>query len=372
MTKTFRYIFLPLLILCGHLFPAGAQDTLRLLFTGDIMCHDAQLRAAYDSATDHYDFDEVFAEVAPLFRQADAVVANLETTLAGKPYRGYPRFSSPDELAAACKKSGIGYLVTANNHACDKGGKGIRRTTGVLDLLDMGHTGTFPDSTYRQMHNLLVIQKGRIRTGILNYTYGTNGLPVPPPTLVNRIDTALMARDLQKAKKDSLDKLIVFLHWGEQYQLLPNSSQKKIAVFLIAHGVDIIIGSHPHVVQPMEYHPGDSLRKEQLVVWSLGNFLSNQRKPPRDGGAMAEVTLVKDEGPASIAGHGYYLTWVRKHFDGRKWHFTILPCAQYEAEDFRGMDDYSVNKMKTFLRDTRSRLEKENVSFPEIIPSTER
>ncbi len=346
--------------------PSGAQDTLTLLFLGDIMCHDAQLAAARDTAAGRYDFSEVFGGVAPLLRQADATVANLETTLAGPPYQGYPRFSSPDELAAACKEAGIGYLMTANNHACDKGRRGIVRTAGVLDLLDIGHTGTFRDTADRRKNNLLVIQKGALRAGILNYTYGTNGLPPPAPTVVNRIDTARMARDIAAATRDSLDKLIVFLHWGEQYQQHPNHTQQTIARFLFSRGVDIIIGSHPHVLQPMEYHPGDSLRKERLVVWSLGNYLSNQRKHPRDGGVMAQVTLVKSGDTTRIARTGYYLTWVHKFYDGRQWHFRILPCAEYEQNDYRGLDEYSVNKMKAFLQNARTLLDQENIRFKEI------
>ena len=342
------------------------QDTLTLMFAGDIMCHDAQIAAAYDSSSGTYDFGPVFAEVAPLFRQADGAVANLETTLAGEPYSGYPRFSSPDELAAACKKSGIGYLVTANNHCCDKGKRGIVRTAGVLDVLDIRHTGTFRDTADRIANNLLVIEKGALRTGLLNYTYGTNGLPAPSPTVVNRIDTSLMARDIEDAKKENLDKLIVFLHWGEQYQQHPNTRQKQIAAFLFSKGVDIIIGSHPHVLQKMEYFPADSLRKERLVVWSLGNFLSNQRKRGRDGGAMVQLSLVKDSTATHITGHGYYLTWVRKHYDGTKWHFTILPCTLYEQNGFRGIDPFSVNKMKNFLQNARTLLQEENIHFDEI------
>ncbi len=365
-----RHILISLLFLSGLLAPAAAQDTLRLLFIGDIMCHDAQIASAYDSATGHYDFDGVFEQVSPLFRHSDAAVGNLETTLAGRPYQGYPRFSSPDDLVAACKKSGIGYLVTANNHACDRGKQGILRTTEVLDLLDIGHTGTFRNSADRQLHNLMIIEKGRLRTGILNYTYGTNGLPVPAPAIVNRIDTARMARDILQAQKDSLDKLIVFLHWGEQYQLHPNSNQKKIADFLFSQGVDIIIGSHPHVVQPMEYHPGDSLRKERLVVWSLGNFLSNQRKPPRDGGAMVKITLVKKNDTTRITDQGYYLTWVWKHFDGGKWHYAILPCPPGTTDIPQEMDEFSKQKMNTFMQETRKRLQNENENFDEIDGNT--
>ena len=365
MRKFFRHA--SWVIILHLLLPAAqGQDTLTLLFIGDIMCHDAQIKAAWDTVTGRYDFREVFAEVAPLFQQADVAVANLETTLAGPPYQGYPRFSSPDELAAACKAAGIGTLVTANNHACDKGRKGIVRTANVLDLLDIRHTGTFRDTTDRKANNLLVIRKGDLRTGLLNYTYGTNGLPAPSPTKVNRIDTALMGRDIEEARRDSLDKLIVFLHWGEQYQQHPNGRQQAIARYLFSRGVDMIIGSHPHVVQKMEYFPADSFRKERLVVWSLGNFLSNQRKHPRDGGVMVQVTLVKDHDTTRIAGRGYYLTWVHKYSDGRKWHFRILPCAQYEQDNFRGMDEYSVQQMKAFVRNARILFQKENVNFEEI------
>ena len=355
------FLLLPLFF-----FPAHGQDTLTLLFAGDIMCHDAQIKAARDTAAGTYDFSAVFREVSPLLQHADAAVANLETTLAGPPYQGYPRFSSPDELAAACKAAGIGTLVTANNHACDKGRKGIVRTANVLDLLDIRHTGTFRDTADRKQNNLLIIQKGNLRTGILNYTYGTNGLPAPAPTMVNRIDKAQMSRDIAAATRNSLDKLIVFIHWGEQYQQHPNRIQQETARFLFSRGVDIIIGSHPHVLQKMEYLPGDSLHRERLVVWSLGNFLSNQRKHPRDGGVMVQVTLVKDHDTTRIAGRGYYLTWVHKYSDGRKWHFRILPCAQYEQDNFRGMDEYSVQKMKAFVRNARILFQKENVNFEEI------
>jgi len=175
-----------------------------------------------------------------------------------------------------------------------------------------------------------------------------------------------MARDIEDAKKENLDKLIVFLHWGEQYQQHPDRRQQEVADYLFSHGVDIIIGSHPHVLQRMEYHPADSLQKERLVVYSLGNFLSNQRKRGRDGGAMVQLSLVKDSTATHITGHGYYLTWVRKHYDGTKWHFTILPCSRYEQNDFAGMDDFSVNKMKTFLQDARTLLNRENINFEEI------
>ncbi len=348
------------------LIRVSAQDTLIIQFAGDIMCHEAQIEAARDPETGAYDFSETFEEVSPLFSRADAVIANLETTLAGPPYQGYPRFSSPDELVAACREAGIGHLVTANNHACDKGKKGILRTIGVLELLDIDHTGTFRDTADRRRHNLMILQKGNLRTGILNYTYGTNGLPVPSPTRVNLIDTVQMLEDLASAQDDSLDMLIVFLHWGEQYQPLPNARQREIARFLFTHGVDMIIGSHPHVLQPMEFDPEGKEGKGTLIVNSLGNFISNQRSRGRDGGALVQVRLVKTPETLRIDSVGYYLTWVRKYMDKGKWHFRILPCRKYEENGFDGLDPYSAEKMRLFLQDARHLLEMHNRNFPEI------
>jgi len=347
---------------------SSAQDTLTMLFLGDIMCHDAQLAAAYDSINGSYDFSEVFQEVVPLFRTADVVVGNLETTLAGPPYRGYPRFSSPDELAGACRRSGITHLMTANNHCCDRGKEGIVRTLAVLDLLDLGHTGTFASPEAQEEKNLLILHDKGFRVGILNYTYGTNGLPVPPPARVNLIDTAQMVRDIREASRQHPDKLILFLHWGRQYQQHPDAGQERLARYLLDQGADIIIGSHPHVLQRMEYRPGEDGKKEELVVYSLGNFISNQRTRGRDGGAVVRIVLVKEAGGTHIVRTGYHLTWVRKYREEGHWHFRILNCREYEEKGYAGLDRFSADKMHTFIEDARHLLEKENLNMPELLP----
>jgi poly-gamma-glutamate capsule biosynthesis protein CapA/YwtB (metallophosphatase superfamily) len=166
-----------------------AQDTTRLslLFAGDIMQHDSQIAAAYDPLTKKHDYNPCFQYIAPLIQSADIAIGNLELTLAGPPYKGYPQFSAPDALAETLKAAGFDALVTANNHCVDRGRKGIERTIDVLDTLHIPHTGTFKDSTTRSKAYPLIIEKKGFRLSLLNYTYGTNGIPVPQPSIVNQI-----------------------------------------------------------------------------------------------------------------------------------------------------------------------------------------
>ncbi|NOY36193.1 MAG: CapA family protein [Chlorobi bacterium] len=345
---------------------SAVPDTMTLIFMGDIMGHDTQIESAYDSISDTYNYESVFGKVSPLLKRADFAIANLECTLAGKPYTGYPRFSSPDELASACINSGINVLMTANNHSCDRGKTGIIRTLNVLEFLGIKHTGTFRDGTDRDSSNLLILTKGNLRAGLLNYTYGTNGLPVPSPTVVNLTDTTFMKKDIENALAAHLDKLLVMLHWGQEYQSQPTKQQEMLAEFLFAHGVDAIIGSHPHVIQPMEYLPAEGELQERLVVYSLGNFVSNQRKRKTDGGAMVEITLTKNGGQTALQNYGYHLTWVHKFTLDGSLKFEVLPCLQVEKNGFTGLDEFSRKKMKLFLEDSRNLLEKNNRGIFEL------
>jgi poly-gamma-glutamate capsule biosynthesis protein CapA/YwtB (metallophosphatase superfamily) len=351
-------------------WPSKAQvnsdSSITFLFAGDIMGHDAQIASAYDSISDSYQYDDVFSGIKPLLEKPDFSIANLELTLAGKPFTGYPQFSSPDELATACLKNGIDVLVTANNHSCDRGKTGIIRTLDVLDSIGMKHTGTFRDPIDRENNNLLILQNSHLKVGLLNYTYGTNGIPAPSPTIVNLIDYNLIAQDIEKAKNESLDELIVMLHWGLEYQKHPNPDQEKLVTFLKNLGINIIIGSHPHVVQRMDYFPADSLGSNKLIVYSLGNLVSNQRKRATDGGVMVEFTLKKEKGRTSISEKGYYLTWVDKTRNGNKAKFEILPCKNIEDKSFESIEKPSEVKMRTFMEDTRELLNERNTNFEEI------
>ncbi len=371
--KKSLFAFALLLSIAAHSQDSIRKDSVSFLFIGDIMGHGTQIAAAYDDSTQTYDYQNVFHKVAPLIKQVDFAVANLEVTLAGEPYKGYPQFSSPDALAISCKENGIDILMTANNHACDRRKNGILRTIKVLDSLKIPHTGTFENSNQRWANNLLIIEKNNIRVGLLNYTYGTNGLPAPPPTIVNKIDTLLMCYDIHQSEKEALDKLIVMIHWGTEYKLHPSKEQEKIAKFLFENGVDIIIGSHPHVLQKMEYWHKSDENKEQLIVYSLGNFVSNQRTAPRDGGAMIQFTLSKEKGETTISQKGYYLTWVHKPSINDKKTFEILPCSIYEQNNFDGMNTSSIEKMKKYTTTARTLLNEENHLVEEIkaVPSSE-
>ena len=177
MKKMINSIFKILILnLFYFLFSVSVlSQEISFLFMGDIMGHRPQIRSAWQEETKKYDYEEVFSPLEDIIWSSDFAIANLEVTLAGGPYTGYPQFSSPDELAVACKNSGMDVLVTANNHSCDRKNKGIIRTVNVLDSLNILHTGTFKDLGERESKNLLILSKDGIKVGVLNYTYGTNG-----------------------------------------------------------------------------------------------------------------------------------------------------------------------------------------------------
>ena len=260
--------------------PKQESSLLKLVFAGDIMGHDSQIASAKNIQNNSYNYDTCFSLLKDYIQSADIAVANLEVTLAGPPYKGYPQFSSPDPLAVAAKDAGFDILITANNHALDRSKKGIERTADVLDSLGIIHTGTFKNSREREVHYPLIVEKNNIRLAILNYTYGTNGLKVKAPNIVNYIDKQQIANDLDKAKTAAPDFIIVTIHWGLEYQRQENQKQKDLAAFFYKHGADAIIGSHPHVVQPIrvQYPDVKDSSDYQLTVYSLGNFISNQRK----------------------------------------------------------------------------------------------
>lgn len=354
--------FIPLMTL-AHIKKQDSiqnHDSISIIFIGDIMGHDSQIAAAFNKEKNSYNYDKVFDKISPTIKSADFAIANLEVTLAGPPYVGYPQFSSPDALAIACKKSGIDILVTANNHSCDKGKKGLIRTIDVLDSLNIPHTGTFKNLNERDQKNLLIFKKNNIKIGMLNYTYGTNGIPVPKPTFVNLIDKSLILEDINKSKKDSLDKLIVFIHWGNEYKSHPSNEQVNLANFLFKNGVDIIIGSHPHVLQRMEFIK-DSTR-QKVIAYSLGNFVSAQRTRKRDGGAILKITVKKDKNNCVISDCNYYLTWVNQSIVDNKKSFEILLCNDKNEK----LDKNSRTKMNLFISDSRKLLNTENKNVKEI------
>lgn len=351
-------------------FSVAQNSEMSLIFIGDVMQHMPQIDAAYDSSSKTYNYDSCFVYVKPMLQNADVAIANLEITLAGKPYSGYPQFSAPDALAQGLKNAGINYLVTANNHSCDRGKSGIIRTIKVLDSLGIEHTGTFVDSLEREKKNVLLIEKNGIRVAIINYTYGTNGIPIPKPTVVNIIEKGKITSDVVKAKALRPDKIILVVHWGNEYERVPNAFQKDIAKFCFEQGADIVIGSHPHVLQQFEYTQridtlDDMKVKENIVVYSLGNYVSNQRDRYKDGGAMVKIVLQKNlVGQTKIKEQGYFLTWVNKAFVNGKYQYYILPASQFENTVGK-LDATALEKLKLFTEDSRSLFKEHNKNFTE-------
>jgi len=341
------FIFAGLLF---YLHSFAQQSELKLLFTGDIMGHDSQIASALATGDSGYDYKPCFQYLRPYLQEADLVIGNLEVTFAGEPYKGYPAFSSPDELSEALKWAGFDILVNANNHALDRGHKGLLRTVELLHRQEIVQTGTFPDSASRATHYPLIVEKKGIRIALLNYTYGTNGIQDRPPAIVNRINRTQMEEDMQKAFTAQPDFILVSMHWGQEYQLTESREQQELASFLFELGADAVIGSHPHVVQPIRgKEAGD------LVVYSLGNLISNQRTPPRDGGIIFELVLSKEE--HQISSSGYLPVWVWKAHTKKGTGFTLVPAnLDPAALDLKGMPAEDIAKMKLFLEDTRSRL----------------
>lgn len=351
------------------MFTARSQDTTRLslLFLGDIMQHGSQITDAYDRASKKYNYQPCFQYVKPYTQAVDLAVGNLELTLAGPPYTGYPQFGAPDELLFALKDMGMDVLVTANNHCVDRGKKGLERTIEMLDSLKILHTGTFVDEVDRLNHYPLLIEKKGFKLAMLNYTYGTNGLPVHKPNFVNVIDTAQIRKDLAKARAMKPDAIIVFTHWGTEYESLPSAWQKTVAQLCFKQGAQIVIGAHPHVIQPLAWDK----KANKLIAYSLGNFVSGQRKRYTDGGAMVRIELekVKVNENLSLTGidtAGYILQWVYRTNDSEKNYYVLpVPTAETNVSKFI-FDNESKEAFKIFVDDSRALLKKHNVAVAEL------
>ncbi len=338
--------------------------SIKLLFAGDVMGHGPQIKSAWVDTLGEYDYTPCFRYVESIIRKADLAIANLEVTLPGKPpYSGYPRFKSPDDLAIALKLAGFDLLVTANNHANDAGKKGVIQTIKTLSDYGFYQTGTFTDSLDRIDNYPLIVYKGSFKLAFLNYTYGTNGIKTQPPVIVNLIDEKQIEKDIAKAKLFSPDAIIVIMHWGYEYHLKESKKQSALAKKMIGWGADLIIGSHPHVIQPIRTETAitkDSTLREELVVYSMGNFISNQTKPNTDGGLMVEVELTKNIFTREVktADYAYYFLWryIHKNKARHKTYYT-LPATAFEdtaGQELIGMKSKDKTALKAFLKKMRA------------------
>ena len=282
------------------------DTTFTMSVIGDIMCHNTQYKDAYNSSTDEYDFSYVFENIKTYIKTADIAIGNLETTFAGKKvgYSSYPTFNTPEALADNLKSLGIDVLSTANNHSLDKGYAGIESTIDYLDKADISHTGTFKSE--EDQNKILIKEVKGIKIAFLSYTYGTNGIPVPSSKkyCINLIDKNLIKKQLELAKAENPDIICVNMHWGIEYQTTQNKEQENLANFLFENGVDIILGSHPHVLQPMEKRTitlDDGTTKDGFVIYSLGNFISGQVKQNTRNSIILNLKITKNEQTGKIS-----------------------------------------------------------------------
>ncbi len=276
------------------------STTINMAFTGDIMCHNTIYKDAYNSTNGSYDFSYIFDDIKYHIQTADIAVGNLETTFAGasKGYSSYPMFNTPENLAYTLKKVGFDVLSTANNHCYDSGYKGIESTIDFLDDADISHTGTYKSE--EDQNTILIKNVKGIEIAFLSFTYGTNGIKVPSDKSysVNLIDKDLIKKQLNLAISQNPDLICVSMHWGVEYQTIPNAEQKELVDFLFNNGADIIIGNHPHVLQNFEKREitlSNGTTKDGFVVYSLGNLLADQNKKYTRDSAILTLNITKDE-----------------------------------------------------------------------------
>lgn len=303
--------------------PPPAPTVATLTVCGDVMSHMPVIKDALDSETGGYDYSRIMAAARPMVEAADYAVANFETTMAGGPnYSGYPNFNAPDELAQNLKDMGFDLMLTANNHCLDKGFKGLCRTLDVMDEVGLAHVGT-SRTAQEEADNIVVADVGGISVAFLGYTYGTNGIPLPKdaPYAVNLFntdyttslrtpDTQRLLEDLEAAKAMDTDLIAVMIHWGVEYQTKENAYQDEMADLLFENGADIILGGHPHVLQPMELRTvtgADGATRQGFVCYSLGNFISSQNDKLTDTTVVLNLELTRDNvtGKAEVTGYSY-------------------------------------------------------------------
>lgn len=342
-----------------------AEDTtFSLCAIGDIMCHNTQYQDAYNSDSDSYDFSYVFDDISLYTKTADLCIGNLETTFAGKDrgYSSYPTFNTPDELATNLKKLGLDVLTTANNHCLDKGIDGLNRTIDILNDADISHLGTYKSQEERDTVFIKYV-KG-LKIAFINYTYGTNGITVPSdkPYCVNLIDNDLILKDINSAKEQNADIIVACMHWGTEYNTTPSNSQKETADFLFKNGVNIVLGGHPHVLQPMEKRTvtlDDGTTKDGFIIYSLGNFMADQTAKNTKDSIILDLTITKHvDGTVTIDKAEYIPIYLYKDSTSKEKKFKILDIEKsilnYESGMSTNIDETLYNTLKKELENIKN------------------
>ncbi len=320
------------------------------------MQHKGQIQAARNT-DGSYSYQECFEGISTYIKDADFAVVNLETPLAGKPYTGYPSFSAPESYADALKDAGFDLFLTANNHCLDKGSRGLLRTLEVLDQKNISRIGTYRDASERDSLLPMIKEINGFKVAFLNYTYATNGITPSAGVVVDYIDQKRISSDIALARDAGAEIIAVAVHWGIEYRLYPDGGQTGLADFLIDQGADLIIGCHPHVIQPMEIRHVDKYDKDVLVVYSLGNFISGMKTRDTRGGALVRVSLKRDrQGKAVIDKASYRLTFTIPPGGGHK-NYRVVPVEDVTARTW-------LNSCKEFVTSAEKVFNKSNINVP--------
>lgn len=332
-------------------------DEANIVFAGDAMMHQKQIDCARQS-DNTYDYSDYFTDIAPYISGADYAVVNLETAVSAPPYSGYPCFNAPESYVDALQNAGFDLFLTANNHTLDRNDRGLRATADNLDRRGLDHIGTYRTAAERDSVIPFVRSINNIKVGFLNYTYGTNGILPGKEVVVDYIDRDRIRRDVTATRDAGAEAIIVCIHWGDENRLLPNATQKDLAGFLKSLDVDVIIGGHPHVIQPVEM----SVRKDgrpQLLYYSLGNFISNMTRRDNRGGMLASVTLRRgDDGRVTVSDASYRLVFTEQPTDNGTFRLEWADSSTWPAA-------------KAFLDSAREIFTKHNKDVYEDIPDAE-
>lgn len=301
-----------------------AEAKAEILFAGDAMQHSAQISASALSTGGH-DYSPCFDALTDYVSAADLAVVNLEAPLGGKPYSGYPCFSAPDEYPHALTQAGFDVLLLANNHILDRRDRGLHRTLDQLRNDSIPHLGVYHNQADRDSLCPMLLDINGFKIALLNYTYGTNGINVTGNAVVNRIERAQIASDIIASRNAGAEIVTVCIHWGDEYKLLPNAAQKQMANWLVEQDVDMIIGGHPHVVQPMEMRTSPTGRPV-LLTYSLGNFISNMKTTDTRGGVIVCATLKRDSEGRAYVDSARYLPVFTEPPSASEKNFRVVPA----------------------------------------------
>lgn len=335
--------------------------TFTLTSLGDTLCHNTQYWDAYNSKTDEYDFSYVYEDIKNYTLSSDITIGSLETTFAGKEkgYSNYPTFNTPDSLATALKDIGVDVVSLAGNHALDYGYTGLCRTIDVFNNIGLSHLGTY--KTAEDQEKILIKDVKGVKIAFINYTYGTNGIPLPSGKdfCVNLIDKDFIKKQINQAKEQNVDMIVACMHWGTEYRTTANSEQKDLANFLFENGVDVILGNHPHVLEPMEKKTitlQDGTTKDVFVVYALGNFTADQRDEITRDSAILNLTITKNsDGKISIDKVNYVPIYMYKNTNVSTHKFKILDIEK-TIKDYEKGKTTSINS--TVYNNLKKQLEK--------------